>query len=117
MKLSKTLAEEIIWLAAEVVAFYIATRVNQLTGLSTALMTFIAGSWLFYNLSSYERIWNSIAMLQDPAKAFLLYSSAATVFFALKSYPFQKLVIVALAAGFIGSALGIFFQTYWNIGG
>lgn len=117
MKLSKTLAEELIWLAAEVIAFYIATRVNQLTGLSTAVMTFIAGSWLFYNLSSYERIWKSIAMLQNPAKSFPLYASAGTLFFALKAYPFPKLVLVAMASGLVGSALAIFFQTYWNIGG
>ena len=117
MKLSKTMAEEMIWLAGEVLAFYIASRVNEVTGLSTALLTFLAGSWLFYNLSSYERIWNTISMLKDPARSFLLYTSAGTVFFAIQSYPLVQLVMAGLASGLVGAALGILFQAYWNIGG
>lgn len=117
MKLSKTLAEEMIWLAGEVVAFYMASQVNQLTGLSTAVLTFFAGSWIFYNISSYERLWNTVSMLKDPARAFLLYASAGTVFFALQSYPLVQLVMAGLASGFVGAALGIFFQAYWSIGG
>lgn len=116
MKLSKTLAEEALWLAGEVLAFHIASRVNEVTGLSTAVLTFIAGSWLFYNLSSYERIWKTVGKLKHPAEAFLLYTSAGTVFFALQSYPIIRLVMAGLASGLVGSALAIFLQTYWNIG-
>ena len=117
MKLSKTLAEEVLWLAGEVLAFYIASRVNEVTGLSTAVLTFLAGSWLFYNLSSYERIWKTVGKLKNPAEAFLLYTSAGTVFFALQSYPLVQLVMAGLASGFVGSALGVLLDTYWNIGG
>lgn len=117
MKIGKTLAEEALAIAAEALAIYVAFHVNNLTGLSTAILAFIGGSWLFYNLSSYTRIWNSISMLQNPARAFLLYSSGASVFFALQSYAFNELAIMVLASGLIGSALAVVFQTYWNIGG
>ena len=115
--LPKMAAEEAVWIIAEIIVIFAALRVNEVSGPGPAILAFIGGSWLFYNLSSYTRIWNTISMLQDPARAFFLYTSGALVYFSLISYPLQELVLVSLAAGLIGSALAILFTTYWNIGG
>lgn len=116
-KITKTFGEEIVWLIAEVAVLFAVFRVNQLTGLYTAILAFIGGSWLFYNLSSYTRIWNTFAMLQNPAQAFLLYTSGALLYFALIGYQLQELVLTSLAAGLLGAALAVLFNVYWNIGG
>ena len=116
-KIGKLLGEEALTVLGEIIAIYIALRVNNLTGLYTAIIALLGGSWLLYNVSSYSRIWNTIGMLQDPARASILYASTASVYFSLKSYVLTELVIVVMASALIGSGLAILFQAYWNIGG
>jgi|GEM_PF-1908970 len=116
-KLGKLLGEEALTVVGEIIAIYIAVRVNNLTGPYTALIALIGGSWLLYNVSSYEKLWNTIGMLQDPARASILYASAASIYFSIKSYILTELIVVILASALIGAGLAILFQAYWNIGG
>jgi isoprenylcysteine carboxyl methyltransferase (ICMT) family protein YpbQ len=94
----------------ELFALYLAYRVNQLTGLKTAFMVFISASYLFYNIASIERIWNTSAMLVNPAKSAILITCIGVVYYGL------QLLLTGLAFFLIGGAVGALVFSYWEIG-
>ncbi len=100
----------------ELFALYLAYRVNQLTGLKTAFIVFICASYLFYNLASIERIWNTSAMLVNPAKSAILITCIGVVYYGLQGVTFQQLLVTGLAFFLIGGAVGALVFSYWEIG-
>ena len=116
-KITKFAGEEALSLLAEIIVIYTAVHVNNLTGPFTAITAFLGGTWLAYNVSSYERLWNTVSMLKNPAKAFILYASTSSIYFALQSYQLNQLLMAILASSLIGAGLAILLQKYWNIGG
>ena len=102
---------------AALLALYIALTVREISGLTPAIITFILSSWLFYRLTSIEKIWNTLAMLIDPAKAAILVSVTAVVYFAVNGFQTTELILTGAGFVFIGAALGMLIYSYSNIGG
>jgi len=100
----------------EAFAVYLAYRVNQLTGLKTAIIVFLCASYIFYRISSVEKIWNTSSSLLNPARAAILISCVGTVYYGIKGVAFDQLVLTGLAFFLIGGAVGSLLFTYWEIG-
>lgn len=103
-------------LASQITAVYTSYQVNSLTGLAPALLVLPVSSMLFYNLSSSERVWNTFSMLINPIQSGMLLFAVGIIYFALKGFKLPELLLAGLASLLVGSALGIFFFTYWSIG-
>lgn len=117
MSKEKKFVEFGIDLLLEAFALYIAYRVNQLTGLKTAFLVFICASYLFYRLSSVERLWKTSSSLLNPARAAMLISCIGVVYYGVKGVFFDQLILTGLAFFLIGGAVGSLLFTYWEIGG
>ena len=100
----------------EAFAIYLAYRVNQLSGLKTAILVFVCASYLFYRISSVERIWNTSSTLLNPARAAILISCSGIIYYGVKGVAFNQLLLIGLAFFIIGGAIGAFLTTYWEIG-
>jgi fucose permease len=113
-KLPLKAAAEIL---GELLAIYIAIRIGEISGIASGLLVFVTASWLFYKATSYERLWSLLGMLKDPAMAFPVYFSAATVYFGLEGQPLLNIFFASLGIGLVGSAVALLLDGYWEIGG
>ena len=104
-------------LLLELLAIYIAYRVNQISGLKTAVLVFLAASYLFYSLSSKERLWYAAGKLIHPGKSAILISCTGITYYGLKGLGFDQLLLTGLAFFLIGGAVGTLLYSYWEIGG
>jgi len=116
MSPSKSLIDAIVTVITIVLAAVIALRVEEISGTGPALLAFISAAWLFYNLSSGERIWNTTGMLIHPIKAAILFFFVSIVYFALQGYGTTELLLSGFGFFLVGGAVGIIFFSYWNIG-
>lgn len=114
---SKLTLQVIAEILGELLAIYVAIRIGELSGIASGLLVFVTASWLFYKLTSYERLWSLMGMLKDPAMAFPLYFSAATIYFGLEGYPLLNIFLASIGIGLVGSALALLLDGYWEIGG
>jgi len=117
MSPSKSLINAIVAVVTLLLSAILAFRVNEISGTGPALLVFISAAWLFYRLSSGERIWRTTGMLIDPAKAAILLFFASIVYFAFQGFRTTELLLVAVGFFLVGGAVGIIFFSYWNIGG
>lgn len=117
MSPSKSLINAIVIVLTVVLSAVLALRVEEISGSGPALLAFVSATWLFYNLSSGERIWDTIGMLIHPIKAAILFFFTSTVYFALQGYGTTELLLTGFGFFLVGGAIGILFFSYWDIGG
>ena len=104
-------------IVAALLALYISLGVREISGLTPAIITLVASSWLFYKFTSIEKIWNTLAMLIDPAKAAIPVSVTALIYFAVNGFQTTELLLTGAGFVFIGAALSMLIYSYWSIGG
>ncbi|MFB6182819.1 MAG: hypothetical protein ABEI78_02015 [Candidatus Nanohaloarchaea archaeon] len=95
---------------------WIGFKAYQRSEIAGVLILIGAVSWILYQVSSIEGVWNLFSMMIDPFRMLFISAIIAISYFTWIGQPFKESIIFGVGIALLGSAIAMWLYKYWDMG-